>query len=80
MYGLNEIHEGEGENKRLVGVDIIAGNSRAAMLRGGLSLMVTTAHAATNTFQEGQAFLHGIVLALNHCAMTGKIPTVVDGD
>lgn len=79
MYELREIHEGEGESKRLVGVDIMCGPTRCAGFQGGLSMMITTINANFGSYHDRrQAFLHGIVLTMSHCAITGSIPTVVD--
>lgn len=78
MYTLREVTAGEGEAKSLVGVDVMCGETRAAGFRGGLSLMITTTFAGLPSTQAQQAFLHGIVLAMSHCAITGSVPAVVD--
>lgn len=76
MYTLREIVDG-GEKPALIGIDVMCGESRAAGFKGGLSLMITTTHAALGV-QAQQAFLHGIVLAMSHCSITGSVPSVVD--
>lgn len=78
MYELREVHGGTEDNPTLDGVDIYCGDSRAVGFRGGLSLMITTTAAACPNHQQLQQFLHGIVLAMSHCCITGSIPTVVD--
>lgn len=77
MYTLREVVDG-GEKPTLIGVDVMSGESRAAGFKGGLSLMITTTHAALPSTQAQQAFLHGIVLAMSHCSITGSVPSVVD--
>jgi hypothetical protein len=81
MYVLREIRDGD----NFKGVEILIGEQVVARLTGGISILVTTHHSfleksGLSYFSERQdEFLFGIVTALNHCAMTGKIPSVVDG-
>ena len=74
MYELRERHD-EGS---LVGVDVFCGESRAAGFTGGLTMTIAATHSAAQTLKEKQNFLHGLVLAMAHCSITGAIPVVVD--
>ena len=81
MYSLEEVIENDG--KEFIGIRIKVGNQTVAELRGGLSILITTQHAAyegkSNALGMRDAFLSGIATALNHCTLTGSIPIVTDG-
>ena len=70
MYQLKEITEGPEDVKRLVGLEILCNESRAGILRGGLVMTVAVTAAACPDERNRQNFLHGIVLAMSHCAIT----------
>lgn len=78
MYDMREVTEDVDGERRLVGVDIFCGTSRAAGFRGGMSMMLSATVANCRTTEHAQQFMHGAVLAMTHCCITGSIPTVVD--
>lgn len=61
-----------------VGAHIWCGDSLAAVFNGGLALTIIATVDNSPNEQIRQAYLHGLVLAMSHCAITGSIPTVVD--
>lgn len=80
-YEIEEVFgivEGEDELRELKGVNVMCGKSRAAGFQGGLTATIVVTAKASPTESIRQAFLHGLVLAMAHCAITGAIPTVVD--
>ncbi|MBD3407353.1 MAG: hypothetical protein GF411_14645 [Candidatus Lokiarchaeota archaeon] len=80
MYVLKDVHD---EENRFQGVEIRVNGQLAAALTGGLAILISTAYANYMERLGGEtradAFLFGIVTALNHCTLTGSIPSVTDG-
>lgn len=77
MYELTELKDGE----RFKGVEITSNGRTVCELCGGISLVIAAQWAAMNGWEAKtqQAFLNGIVLAMSHCAITGKVPVAMVG-
>ena len=65
-----------------VGVRILCNGRVCCELNGGISMTVAVTYAAlesTKISNRPQDFLHGIVLAMSHCTITGEVPIAVAG-
>jgi len=85
MYTLEakteEIKTDEGSAFKIIGLRILCAGRLCCELNGGLCLTVQATHANLQSQWEARAqdFLHGIVLALSHCAITGSVPVAMVG-
>jgi len=60
-----------------VGVKVLCNGRVCCELNGGISTTVAATYAAlesTKISNRTQDFLHGIVLAMSHCTITGEVP------
>lgn len=64
-----------------VGIRITSGGRMVAELRGGISLTIYSQHEAYTKRGNAwaDAYLAGIVIALNHCTITGQVPVAMVG-
>lgn len=83
MYTLEEKRVlRDGTHDDFVGVKVLCNGRLCCELNGGISMTVAVTYAAlekTKISNRAQDFLHGIVLAMSHCTITGEVPIASAG-